>query len=69
MSLIKCEKLMIGYDKNTVSDTLTAIKLPKEYDESTIRVSNSVYTEKEELEIFVKELEEIIPELRKYTRR
>ena len=56
-------------NKNTVSDTLTAIKLPKEYDESTIRVSNSVYTEKEELEIFVKELEEIIPELRKYTRR
>ncbi|MBR6345339.1 MAG: cysteine desulfurase [Lachnospiraceae bacterium] len=55
--------------KAGVSDTLSAIKLPKEYDESTIRISMSVFTTVEEVETFVREIKEIIPDLRKYTRR
>ncbi len=55
--------------KAGVSDTLSAIKLPKEFDESTIRISMSVFTTMNEVETFVKEIKEIIPDLRKYTRR
>lgn len=56
-------------NKNTVSDTLRAIGLDKEYLESTIRVSLSVFNTKEDIEALVSALKDIIPELRKYTRR
>lgn len=56
-------------NKNTVSDTLRAIGLDKEYLDSTIRVSLSVFNTKEDIEAFVSALKDIIPELRKYTRR
>lgn len=56
-------------NKNTVSDTLRAIGLDKEYLDSTIRVSLSVFNTKEDIEDLVSALKDIIPELRKYTRR
>ncbi len=56
-------------NKNTVSDTLRAIGLDKEFLDSTIRVSLSVFNTKEDVEALVDALKEIIPELRKYTRR
>lgn len=56
-------------NKNTVSDTLRAIGLDKEYLDSTIRVSLSVFNTKEDIEALVSALKDIIPELRKYTRR
>lgn len=54
--------------KNSPSGTLSAIALPKDYLDSTIRISFSVFTKKEEIETLLSELKEIIPELRKYTR-
>ena len=56
-------------NKNTVSDTLRAIGLDKEYLDSTIRVSLSVFNTKEDIKALVSALKDIIPELRKYTRR
>lgn len=56
-------------NKNTVSDTLRAIGLDKEYLDSTIRVSLSVFNTKEDIEALVSALKDVIPELRKYTRR
>ena len=56
-------------NKNTVSDTLRAIGLDKEYLDSTIRVSLSAFNTKEDIEALVSALKDIIPELRKYTRR
>lgn len=56
-------------NKNTVSDTLRAIGLDKNYLESTIRVSLSVFNTKEDIESTIAALTDIIPELRKYTRR
>ena len=56
-------------NKNTVSDTLRAIGLDKEYLDSTIRVSLSVFNTKEDIEALISALKDIIPELRKYTRR
>ena len=55
--------------KHSVSDTLSAIGLPKDLLESTLRFSFSVFTTKEELEETIKALQELIPVLRKYTRR
>ena len=55
-------------NKPAVSKTLTAIGLKKNLLDSTVRFSFSIHTTKEELEYAVKELKEIIPKLRKYTR-
>lgn len=56
-------------NKNTVSDTLRAIGLEKEFLDSTIRISLSVFNTSDEIEYTIAALTEIIPELRKYTRR
>ena len=56
-------------NKNTVSDTLSAINLNRDLLDSTIRISLSVFNTKEELEYTLNVLNEAIPELRKYTRR
>ena len=56
-------------NKNTVSDTLSSIGIEREYLDSTIRISMSIHTTKEELEYTVEAMKEIVPELRKYTRR
>lgn len=56
-------------NKNTTSDTLQAIGLPKEYMDSTIRLSMSVFTTKEEIDEVVEAVKEAVPELRKYVRR
>ena len=51
------------------SATLRAIGLPKELLNSTIRFSFSVFTTREELEYTLHELHEIVPMLRRFTRR
>lgn len=56
-------------NKNTASDTLMSIGLPKEYLDATIRYSMSIYTTEEEIRQAAKETADILPELRKYTRR
>lgn len=55
--------------KRTPSATLTAIGLDKGLLDSTIRFSTSVMTTEEEIDEAVKVMSEIIPMLRKYTRR
>lgn len=55
-------------NKPQTSDTLMAIKLPKELWDSTVRFSFSVYTTKEELDYTIAKMNELIPMLRKYTR-
>ena len=52
-----------------VSGTLTAIGLKKELLDSTIRFSTSVFTTKEDLDYTLENLNDIIPTLRRYTRR
>ena len=56
-------------NKKTVSDTLSAISLNREYLDSTIRLSMSVFTTQSEIEYTINVISEILPELRKYTRR
>ncbi len=51
------------------SATLQAIGLPKEWLGSTVRFSFSVFTTKEEIDYALTALKEIIPMLRKFTRR
>ncbi len=53
----------------SVSGTLKAIKIPKEYYDSTVRLSLSEFTTKEEIDETVKALAEIVPMLRMFTRR
>lgn len=55
--------------KHTVSDTLNAMGLSTEYMDSTIRFSLSVFTTEEEIEYTLKCLYELVPMLRRYTRR
>ena len=55
--------------KHTVSDTLSAMGLSTEYMDSTIRFSLSVFTTEEEIEYTLKCLYELVPMLRRYTRR
>ncbi len=55
--------------KPTPSATLQAIGVEKELLGSTIRFSFSVFTTKEELDYALDVMEEIIPRLRRYTRR
>lgn len=56
-------------NKPQTSETLKAIGLQREFWDSTIRFSFSVFTTKEELDYTLKVLYDIIPMLRKYTRR
>ena len=49
------------------SSTLTAIGLPKEYLDSTIRISTSVMNTEEDIDDTVRALQELVPVLRKYT--
>ena len=55
--------------KHTVSDTLSAMGLSTEYMDSTLRFSLSVFTTEEEIEYTLKCLYELVPMLRRYTRR
>lgn len=55
-------------NKPAISGTLKAIGVKNNLLDSTIRVSMSVYTTKEEIDYTLQCLKEIIPALRKYTR-
>ena len=55
-------------NKPMVSKTLKAIGVKKELLDSTIRLSLSVFTTKEEIDYTLRELYDIIPMLRRYTR-
>ncbi len=55
--------------KRTPSKTLTAIGVDKDLIASTVRVSMGVYTTKEELDYFVKNLSALLDSLRLYVRR
>ena len=52
-----------------ISDTLTAVGIPKEYLDSTIRISLSRFTTDEELDHTVNTLQELLPVLRRFTKR
>ena len=56
-------------NKPQTSETLKAIGLQREYWDSTIRFSFSVLTTRKEIEETLQVLYELIPMLRKYTRR
>lgn len=56
-------------NKPQTSDTLRAIGLQREYWDSTIRFSFSVLTTKEEIDYTLQTMYDMIPMLRKYTRR
>ena len=56
-------------NKPQTSETLKAIGLQREYWDSTIRFSFSVFTTKEEIDYTLQVLYEMIPVLRRYTRR
>ena len=55
-------------NKPAVSSTLRAIGVEKQYLDSTLRFSFSVYTTKEEIDYAVAHLKTIVPMLRRYTR-
>lgn len=54
--------------QHSASATLSAMGIPKNLLDSTIRFSFSVFTTKEEIEYTVSALQEIVPMLRRYTR-
>lgn len=56
-------------NKPSVSHTLTAIGLPKNLLDSTIRFSFSVHTTEEEIDYALEVMKEVVPKLRKYTRK
>ena len=56
-------------NKNSFSETLRAIGLEKEYLDATVRFSFSVFSTKEEIQYTIQALEELLPALRRYTRR
>ena len=56
-------------NKHTVSATLKSMGVEQEMLDSTIRFSFSIFTTEEELEYTLKCLNEILPMLRRYTRR
>lgn len=56
-------------NKPQTSETLKAIGLQKEFWDSTIRFSFSVFTTKEEIDYTLNVMYDMIPMLRKYTRR
>jgi len=55
-------------NKPALSGTLKAIKIPNELLDSTIRFSMSVETERKDIEETIRVLNELIPQLRKYSR-
>ena len=55
-------------NKPAVSSTLKAIGVEKQYLDSTLRFSFSVYTTKEEIDYTIQQLQVIIPMLRRYIR-
>lgn len=55
-------------NKPAISATLKAIGVPKDLLDSTIRISLSVLTKKEELEYTVSAINDLVPMLRKYSR-
>lgn len=55
--------------KRAASATLLSIGLDKNLLESTVRFSFSVFTSKEEIDYTIEAMEELIPMLRRYTRR
>lgn len=55
--------------KRSGSPTLTAIRIPKEQMESTVRFSFCEFTTKEELDYTIDALKKVIPMLRRYARR
>lgn len=56
-------------NKPAVSATLKAMNIDKDLLESTVRFSFSIHTTKEELEYALANIKEILPMLRKFTRR
>lgn len=56
-------------NKHTVSDTLSAMGIEQSLLDCTIRFSFSIFTTREEIEYTVKVLHDIVPMLRRYTRR
>lgn len=56
-------------NRNTVSETLASINIERDLLDSTIRLSFSIFTTMDEVKYAADCIEEIIPELRKYTRR
>jgi len=56
-------------NKPSISRTLKGIKLDKNLLDSTVRFSFSVHTTVEEIEYAIEVMNEIIPQLRKYTRK
>jgi cysteine desulfurase len=56
-------------NKPQTSETLKAIGLQREYWDSTIRFSFSVFTTKEEIDYTLQVMYDMIPMLRRYTRR
>ena len=56
-------------NKPQTSATLKAMKLPRELWDSTIRFSFSVYTTREEIDYTLNVMYDMIPMLRRYTRR
>jgi cysteine desulfurase len=56
-------------NKPTISATLKAIGVEKQYLDSTLRFSFSLFTTAEEIDYTVNCMKEIIPMLRRYTRR
>ena len=56
-------------NKPAISGTLKAIGLTKEYYDSTLRFSFSIYNTKEEVDYAVQCLKELLPMLRRFTRR
>lgn len=56
-------------NKPAASATLKAIGIDKQYLDSTLRFSFSLYTTEEEIDYTVKCMKELIPMLRRYTRR
>ncbi len=56
-------------NKPAISETLKAIGVRRELLDSTIRFSMSVETTKEELDHTLEALKELLPALRRYTRR
>ncbi len=56
-------------NRPSVSATLKAIGLDKQYLDSTLRFSMSIFTTAEELDYTLESLYELLPKLRKYSRR
>ncbi|WP_408069970.1 cysteine desulfurase family protein [Butyrivibrio sp. JL13D10] len=52
-----------------VSGTLKAIKIPKEFYDSTVRISMSEFTTSEQIDETIKAFKEIVPRLREFSRR